>query len=73
MSAEEGGGGCGGLGSRWVEAIVLTGLAGDAFVHFHLGPHSSTTREHAQGADLFHLEAIAAVAAAVALLVRPRR
>ena len=55
-------------------AIVVTGLAMDAFVHFHLASafeHSKTSA--LSGADLFHLEAIAAVIAAVALLVRPRR
>ena len=55
-------------------AIVVTGLAVDAFVHFHLAsafPHNKTST--LSEADLFHLEAVAAVIAAVALLVRPRR
>ena len=55
-------------------AIVVTGLAVDAFVHFHLAsafPHNKTST--LSEADLFRLEAIAAVIAAVALLVRPRR
>jgi hypothetical protein len=55
-------------------AIVVTGLAVDAFVHFHLASAFEHTKTSTlSGADLFHLEAIAAVIAAVALLVRPRR
>jgi hypothetical protein len=55
-------------------AIVVIGLAVDAYVHFHLASafknnKTSTLSE----TDLFRLEAIAAVVAAVALLVRPRR
>ena len=55
-------------------AIVVTGLGVDAFVHFHLASafeHNKTST--LRGADLFHLEAVAAVIAATALLVRPRR
>ena len=55
-------------------AIVVTGLAVDAFVHFHLAsafPHNKTST--LSEADLFHLEAIAAVIAGAVLLVRPRR
>jgi hypothetical protein len=55
-------------------AIVVTGLGVDAFVHFHLASafeHKKTST--LSGADLFHLEAVAAVIAAVALLARPRR
>jgi hypothetical protein len=55
-------------------AIVVTGLAVDAFVHFHLASAFEYTKTSTlSGADLFHLEAIAAVIAAAALLVRPRR
>jgi hypothetical protein len=55
-------------------AIVVTGLAVDAFVHFHLASAFERNKTSTlSGADLFHLEAIAAVIAAVALLVRPRR
>jgi hypothetical protein len=55
-------------------AIVVIGLAVDAYVHFHLASafkynKTSTLSE----TDLFRLEATAAVIAAVALLVRPRR
>lgn len=55
-------------------AIVVAGLAVDAYVHFDLASafkqnKTSTVSE----ADLFHLEAVLAVIAAVALLVRPRR
>lgn len=54
--------------------IVVAGLAVDAFVHFDLASafkniKTSTLSE----ADLFRGEAIAALLAAVALLVRPRR
>jgi hypothetical protein len=54
--------------------IVVAGLAIDAFVHFHLAStfennKTSTLSE----ADLFRAEAIAAIIAAVALVVRPRR
>lgn len=55
-------------------AMVVTGLAVDAFVHFHLAsafPHNQTST--LSEADVFHLDAVAAVIAAVALLVRPRR
>ena len=43
-------------------AIVVTGLGVDAFVHFHLASafeHNKTST--LSGADLFHLEAVAAV------------
>ena len=63
------------LAIRWaLTVIVVAGLAVDAFVHLDLAAafenvKSSTLSE----ADLFRAEAIAAVVAAVALLVRPRR
>ena len=55
-------------------AVVVVGLAIDAFVHFDLasafaGVKTSTLSQ----ADLFRVEAVAAIVAAVALLVRPRR
>jgi MFS superfamily sulfate permease-like transporter len=55
-------------------AVVVVGLAIDAYVHFDLASafrnnKTSTLSE----ADLFRLEAVLAVIAAVALLVRPRR
>lgn len=54
--------------------IAVLGLAIQAFVHFDLasafaGNKTSTLSE----SDLFRAEAVAAVVAAVALLVRPRR
>ena len=54
--------------------IAVLGLAIQAFVHFDLasafaGNKTSTLSE----SDLFRAEAVAAVIAAVALLVRPRR
>lgn len=54
--------------------ITVVGLAIDAFVHFDLasafrGNKTSTLSE----ADLFRAEASAAVLAALALIVRPRR
>lgn len=54
--------------------IIVAGLAVDAFVHFDLASafrfnKTSTLSE----ADLFRAEAVAAIVAAVALVVRPRR
>ena len=54
--------------------IVVAGLAVDAYVHLHLASafknnKTSTLSE----ADLFRAEAIVAIIAAVALLLRPRR
>jgi hypothetical protein len=54
--------------------IVVVGLAVDAFVHLDLASafknvKTSTLSE----ADLFRVEAVAAIVAAVALVVRPRR
>lgn len=61
--------------TRWtLIALTVAGLAIDAYVHFH-GAHiydpvrTSTLSE----GDLFRAEASAAVLAAVALLLRPRR
>jgi hypothetical protein len=54
--------------------VVVVGLAYDAYVHVHLAPafkHVKTST--LSQADLFHVEAVLAVIAAVALLVRPRR
>jgi hypothetical protein len=46
----------------------------DAFVHFHLASAFEHTKTSTlSGADLFHLEAIAAVIAAVPYWFRPRR
>ncbi len=54
--------------------VVVAGLAIDAYVHLHLASafknnKTSTLSE----ADLFRAEAVAAIVAAVALLLRPRR
>lgn len=63
------------VAGRWIlTIIVVVGLAVDAFVHFYLAHDfqqvkTSTLSE----ADLFRAEAVAAVVAAVALLVRPHR
>jgi hypothetical protein len=65
----------GNLGLRVVLiAIVVIGLAIDAYVHFDLASafkdnKTSTLTE----ADMFHGEAIAAIVAAVLLLIRPNR
>ena len=63
------------LAIRWVlTAIVVVGLAIDAYVHFHL---ASAFRNHKTSTlsqtDLFRVEASVAIVAAVALLLRPRR
>ncbi len=61
--------------TRWVLiAVVVVGLLIDAFVHLDLASdfnhvRTSTVNE----ADLFRLEAAAALVAAAALLIRPRR
>ena len=55
-------------------AVVVVGLAIQAFVHFHLAgsfPRNKTSTLSEE--DLFNAEAVAAVVAAVALIVRPRR
>lgn len=60
---------------RWTLIVVaVAGLATDAFVHFDLasafaGNKTSTLSE----ADLFRAEAVAAIIAGAALLLRPRR
>jgi phosphatidylglycerophosphatase A len=55
-------------------AIVVAGLAVDAYVHFHLASAFEHVRTSTLSqADLFRVEATLAVIAAVALLVRPRR
>ena len=60
---------------QWVLiAVTVAGLAIDAWVHYDLAPlfanHKTSTLSQA---DLFRVEATAAVVAAVALLIRPRR
>ena len=54
--------------------LAVAGLAVDAYVHLHLasGYDSVRTSTLSQG-DLFRAEGIAAIAVAVAVLVRPRR
>jgi hypothetical protein len=60
---------------QWALAVVVVaGLAIDAWVHFDLadafaGVKTSTLSQ----ADLFRVESVAAIIAAVALVVRPRR
>ncbi|MFL6161810.1 MAG: hypothetical protein ACJ74U_06235 [Jatrophihabitantaceae bacterium] len=54
--------------------IVVVGLAVDAYVHFHLASafkHNKTST--LSETDLFRAEAVAAIVAALALLLRPRR
>jgi hypothetical protein len=54
--------------------IVVVGLAVDAYVHFDLASAFKNNRTSTLSeADLFRAEAVAAVIAAVALLLRPRR
>lgn len=55
-------------------AIVVVGLAIDAYVHFHLASafkHNKTST--LSETDLFRAEASVAIIAAVALLIRPHR
>jgi hypothetical protein len=55
-------------------AVVVVGLAIQAFVHFHLAgsfPLNKTSTLSEE--DLFNAEAAAAVVAALALILRPRR
>jgi hypothetical protein len=60
---------------RWaLTGIVVAGLAVDAYVHLHLASAFSQVRTSTLSqADLFRVEATAAIVAGVALLVRPRR
>jgi hypothetical protein len=54
--------------------LVVVGLAVDAYVHFHLASafkHNKTST--LSETDLFRAEAVAAIVAALALLLRPRR
>lgn len=54
--------------------IVVAGLAIDAYVHFHLASafkHNKTST--LSETELFRAEAVAAIVAALALLLRPRR
>lgn len=55
-------------------ALAALGLAVDAYVHFDLAANYDAikTSTLSQG-DLFRVEAVAAVLAALALLIRPRR
>jgi hypothetical protein len=67
----------GSLGIRVVLiAIVVVGLAIDGYVHFHLAGASSfkaNKTSTVSEAELFRVEAVAAILAAVAVLVRPNR
>ena len=57
-----------------VVAIAVVGLAIDAFVHLNLASAFAHVKTSTLSqADLFRVEAAAAIVAAVALLVRPRR
>jgi hypothetical protein len=54
--------------------VVVVGLAIDAFVHYDLASAFANNKTSTLSeADLFRVEATAAVVAAVALIVRPRR
>jgi hypothetical protein len=55
-------------------AVVVVGLAIDAFVHFHLAGDFARNRTSVLSeATLFRAEAAASLVAAIALLVRPNR
>lgn len=54
--------------------VVVAGLAVDAYVHFDLASsYKGVKTSSLSQADLFRAEAVVALIAAVALLVRPRR
>jgi hypothetical protein len=54
--------------------VVVVGLAVDAYVHLHLASAFKQVRTSTLSqADLFRVEAVLAVIAGLALLVRPRR
>jgi hypothetical protein len=57
-------------------AVVVVGLAVDAYVHLHLAGATSfraNKTSTVSEAELFRIESVAAILAAVALLVRPNR
>jgi hypothetical protein len=55
-------------------AIVVVGLAVDAYVHFHLaGDFKANKTSTLSEADIFRADAVVAIVAALALLVRPNR
>jgi hypothetical protein len=60
---------------QWVLiVVVVVGLVIDAYVHFHLAPDFAKVKTSTLSqADLFRVEAVAAIIAAVAVLVRPGR
>ena len=59
---------------RWaLTAVVVAGLAIDAYVHLHLaGDYALVRTRFVSQATLFRVEGIAAILAAVLVLVRPR-
>jgi hypothetical protein len=64
----------GSTSQRALIIIVAVGLIVDAFVHIHLAPDFKHVKTSTMSqADLFYLEAVAAVIAAILLVVRPRR
>lgn len=60
---------------QWaLTVVVVVGLAIDAYVHLDLAPDFAQHRTSVLSeADLFRVEAVLAIVAAVALLVRPGR
>jgi hypothetical protein len=63
------------LAIQWaLVVVVVAGLGVDAYVHFDLASAFAHVKTSTLSqADLFHVEAVAAIVAGVALLVRPRR
>lgn len=61
--------------ARWVLPVVAAvGLAIDAYVHLHLAPDFAHVRTSTMSqADLFRVEAVAAILAAVGVVLRPGR
>jgi hypothetical protein len=59
---------------RGLSIVVAVGLVVDAYVHLHLASDFAHVKTSTLSqADLFRVEAVLAVIAAIALLVRPRR
>jgi hypothetical protein len=61
--------------ARWgLVAVIVVGLGIDAYTHLHLaGIYTGVKTSTVSQATLFRIEAVAAILAAVAVVVRPNR